>query len=216
MVRPLEFIVPLEYLYLLEGSQENSLNDTAQKLIGEASQLIVNAGYNGFSYADLAERLGIRKPSIHHHFPSKVDLVVAVVERQRAAIRTQIEALESGTPDAMGQLLAYVDYWKRCIEDQSAPFCLAGVLAVELPGLPPQVAAAVQGHFNDLGTWLARVMALGVEQGAIQLELEPKTSSQFFQTAVYGAMVMARAYGDPSKFTLVVDAFLARMRTAAA
>jgi TetR/AcrR family transcriptional repressor of nem operon len=189
------------------------LNDTAQKLIDEAGKLIVNAGYNGFSYADLAELLGIRKPSIHHHFPAKADLVVAVVERQRAAIRAQIEALESGAPDAMRQLLAYVDYWKRCIKDQSAPFCLAGVLAVELPGLPPQVGAAVQGHFNDLGTWLERVMALGVEEGTIRLELEPKTSSQFFQTTIYGAMVMARAYDDPAKFNVIVDAFLNRMRT---
>lgn len=190
-----------------------SLSNTASKLISEAGQLIVNAGYNGFSYADLAERLGIRKASIHHHFPSKVDLVVAVVEQQRAAIRQQIDALENGMPDAMGQLLAYVDYWKRCIEDQSAPFCLAGVLAVELPGLPAEVGAAVRGHFNDLGQWLKRVMALGIKQGTIQLELEPETSSQFFQTTIYGAMVMARAYNDPSKFNFVVDAFLNRMRT---
>ncbi len=189
------------------------MSDTANKLVSEAAQLIVNAGYNGFSYADLAERLGIRKASIHHHFPSKVDLVVAVVEQQRAAIRAQVEALENGTLDAMAQLLAYVGYWKRCIEDQSAPFCLAGVLAVELPALPPEVGAAVRGHFNDLGKWLERVMALGVEQGSIRLELEPGVSSQFFQTAIYGAMVMARAYDDPSKFTFVVDAFLARMRT---
>jgi TetR/AcrR family transcriptional repressor of nem operon len=191
------------------------VNDTASKLINEAGQLITNAGYNGFSYADLAKRLGIRKPSIHHHFPSKVDLVVAVVEQQRGAIRSQTAALENGTPDAMEQLLEYVDYWKRCIEDRSATFCLAGVLAVELPGLPPEVGAAVQRHFNDLGLWLERVMELGIEQGSIQLELEPRTSSQFFQTAIYGAMVMARAYSDPGKFTFVVDAFLARMRTGA-
>lgn len=189
------------------------VNDTASKLIDEAGQLITNAGYNGFSYADLAERLGIRKPSIHYHFPSKVDLVVAVVEQQRAAILSQIAALENDRPDAMEQLLAYVDYWKRCIEDQSATFCLAGVLAVELPGLPPEVGAAVQRHFDDLGLWLERLMTLGIEQGSIHLELEPRTSSQFFQTAIYGAMVMARAYGDPDKFTFVVDAFLARMRT---
>jgi len=190
-----------------------ALNDTAVKLIDEAGQLIVHAGYNGFSYADLAERLGIRKASIHHHFPSKVDLVVAVVDRQRAAIRAQIEALENGTPDALAQLLAYVEYWKRCIVDESAPFCLVGVLAVELPGLAPEVGTAVRGYFNDLGLWLKRVMALGIEQGTIQLELEPESSSQFFQTTIYGAMVMARAYGDPSKFNLVVDAFLNRMRT---
>ncbi len=190
-----------------------SSSDTASKLVIEAGRLITKVGYNGFSYADLAASLGIRKPSIHHHFPSKVDLVVAVVEQQRAAIQAQIEALKSGTPDAIGALLVYVDYWKRCITDESATFCLAGVLAVELPGLPPPVAAAVQGHFNDLGMWLERVMTLGVEQGTIQLELQPKTSSQFFQTAVYGAMVMARAYGDPGKFNFIVDAFLARMRT---
>lgn len=189
------------------------LSGTAGKLVVEAGQLIANVGYNGFSYADLSGRLGIRKPSIHHHFPSKVDLVVAVVEQQRAAIRAQIEALEDKTPDAIGQLLAYVDYWKRCIGDQSATFCLAGVLAVELPGLPPAVADAVQGHFDDLGQWLERVMTLGSQQGTIQLELEPKTSAQFFQTAVYGAMVMARAYNDPAKFSFIVDTFLARMRT---
>lgn len=190
-----------------------AISATASKLIEEASKLITNVGYNGFSYADLSERLGIRKPSIHHHFPSKVDLVVAVVEQQRSTIRAQLEALEEGNPDAIGQLTAYVDYWKRCIEDESATFCLAGVLAAELPGLPSEVGASVQGHFNDLGNWIERVLTLGIEQGAIQLELEPKTSSQFFQTAVYGAMIMARAYGDPSKFTFIVDAFLARMRT---
>lgn len=192
------------------------MSETADKLVVEASKLIVNAGYNGFSYADLAERLGIRKASIHHHFPSKVDLVVTVVEQQRAAIRAQIEALETEAPDAMEQLLAYVDYWKRCIADQSAPFCLAGVLAAELPGLPAEVGAAVQGHFNDLGRWLERLMALGVRQGTIRLENTPDIASQFFQTTIYGAMLMARAYDDPGKFALVVDAFLRRMRTDAA
>lgn len=189
------------------------MSGTASKLIDEASQLIADVGYNGFSYADLSQRLGIRKPSIHHHFPSKVDLVVAVVERQRTFIRSQLAALESDNSDAFGQLSAYVDYWKHCVEEGSTTFCLAGVLAAELPSLPVDVATAVQGHFNDLGQWLECVMAAGMEQGTVQLELEPKTSSQFFLTAVYGAMVMARAYGDPSKFTFVVDTFLTRMRS---
>jgi len=188
------------------------VSETANKLVAEASRLIVNAGYNGFSYADLAEHLGIRKASIHHHFPSKVDLVVAVVEQQRTQIRDQIAALEAGAPDAMTQLLAYLDYWKRCIGDQSAPFCLAGVLAAELPGLPAEVGVAVHGHFNDLARWLERLLALGVRQGTLRLENPPEIAAQFFQTTIYGAMLMARAYGDPAKFALVVDAFLKRMR----
>lgn len=189
-----------------------TVKNTAQNLIDEAKTLIADVGYNGFSYADLSVRLGIRKPSIHHHFPSKVDLVVTVIEQQRAMIRAQIEGLGGENADAMAQLNMYVDYWKRCITDQSASFCAAGVLAAEMPALPAEVAKAVRGHFGDLGDWLKRVMTLGVAQGTMKLELDPDRSSQFFQTAIYGAMVMARAFNDPAKFTLVADAFLDRIQ----
>jgi len=185
---------------------------TAESILNCARSSIIAGGYHGFSYADLADRFGIRKASIHHHFPSKAGLVVAVIEQQRADIQAQIALLESGTPVAIEQLLAYINYWKQCIQDESAPFCLAGVLAAELPGLPPEVGAAVQGHFNDLRKWLERVLALGVQQGTIRLENPPDIAAEFFQAAVYGAMLMARAYKDPSKFGLVVDAFFRRMR----
>ncbi|KAF1014971.1 MAG: hypothetical protein GAK31_02458 [Stenotrophomonas maltophilia] len=188
------------------------MTDTADRLIEEAAHLIVQAGYNGFSYANLAAVVGIRKASIHHHFPSKADLVAAAIARRRAVIQAQIATLEREAPDALVQLQAYVAHWQRCIQDQSAPFCLAGLLAVELPGLSAPVAAAVQGHFDDMGQWLLRLMQLGVQQGSITLERSPVLSSQFFQTAVYGAMLMARAYTDSARFTLVTDTFLARMR----
>ena len=76
--------------------------------------------------------------------PSALDLVVAVVEQVRAVIRAQTAALEQGSPDAMDQLLMYTGYWERCIKDQTAPFCLAGVLAAELPSLPPEIGIAVR------------------------------------------------------------------------
>jgi len=188
------------------------LSGTAGKLVGGAAQLIMRGGYNGFSYADLAERFGIRKASIHHHFPSKVDLVLAVVEQGRAAIRAQIAALEHGSPVAMEQLLAYTSYWARCIKDQSAPFCLAAVLAAELPSLPPEIALAVRGHFTDLAKWLEHVLALGVEQGTMKLDSSPAIEAETFMAAVYGAMLAARAFDDPGRFGVIVEAFIHRIR----
>jgi TetR/AcrR family transcriptional repressor of nem operon len=188
------------------------VSDTAEKLVEEARQLIVNAGYHGFSYADLSERFGIRKASIHHHFPAKVDLVVAVVEQARRAIQAQIAAVETGTPVAMEQLAAYTGYWERCILDQTAPFCIAGVLAAELPGLPREVGAAVRGHFNDLSRWLEHVLTLGVKQGSMRLENTPAIEAQNFLAAVYGAMLSARAFDDPGKFSAIVEAFVRRIR----
>lgn len=188
------------------------IGDTAGRLVGEAAQLIMRGGYNGFSYADLSERCGIRKPSIHHHFPSKVDLVVAVVEQARAVIRAQIAVLEEGSPVAIDQLLAYTGYWERCIKDQTAPFCLAGVLAAELPSLPPEIAVSVRGHFTDLARWLERVLALGVEQGAMRLEAPAAVEAETFMAAVYGAMLAARAFDDPERFSVIVASSIQRLR----
>lgn len=187
-------------------------SDTAGKLVGGAAQLIMRVGYNGFSYADLSERFGIRKASIHHHFPSKVDLVVAVVEQARAGIRAQIAALEEGSPVAIDQLRFYTGYWERCIKDQSAPFCLAAVLAAELPGLPEEVAVSVRGHFADLGKWLERLLELGAKQGSVRLEASPDVEAQAFMAAVYGAMLAARAFDDPERFNVIVETLFRRIR----
>ncbi|MFZ3483532.1 TetR/AcrR family transcriptional regulator [Sphingomonas sp. 3-13AW] len=189
-----------------------ALGNTAEKLVDGAAQLIMRGGYNGFSYADLAERFGIRKPSIHHHFPSKVDLVIRVVEEGRARIRAQIAFLRENAPAAMDQLLMYTGYWERCIQDQSAPFCLAAVLAAELPALPEPIAAAVRGHFADLAAWLDGVLALGVRQGTMSLETSPKLEAENFMAAVYGAMLVARALEDPGRFKTIVDSQIDRIR----
>ena len=45
------------------------LSPRATELAEHARQLLAAGGYNGFSYADLSEKVGIGKASIHHHFP---------------------------------------------------------------------------------------------------------------------------------------------------
>ena len=61
-------------------------SNTAIQIRESAHDLIAERGYFGFSYADIAEVVGIRKASIHHHFPTKVDLVVATLREYRAKL----------------------------------------------------------------------------------------------------------------------------------
>jgi TetR/AcrR family transcriptional repressor of nem operon len=43
-----------------------NLSPTSDDILACARSLIVAGGYNGFSYADIADVVGIRKASIHH------------------------------------------------------------------------------------------------------------------------------------------------------
>ena len=189
----------------------NNPSSTADEILACARTLITAGGYNGFSYADIAEVVGIRKASIHHHFPSKVDLVCALVFRYREDARAGFTALERIAADPQDQLLRYVSYWQQCIADASDPICVCALLASELPALPPPVAVEVRLHFETLSSWLASAFERGSAQGAFQLANAPRTEAELFMATVHGAMLSARALGDPKLFATITEALLHRL-----
>lgn len=184
---------------------------TQQKLIDSARHLIQTRGYNGFSYADVAEEVQVRKASIHHHFPAKADLAKAVVEQSRAVIVEQTRMLDDRAFDPDEQLRMYTGYWEKCIADASAPFCVAGMLASELPTLPADLAQEVRAHFRDLSNWLEVVMTRGAQLGRFQLQGSARQEAEAFMAMVYGAMLAARAYGDAKVFSDIVASALKRL-----
>jgi TetR/AcrR family transcriptional repressor of nem operon len=189
----------------------NKSSTTSDDILACARSLIVTGGYNGFSYADIAEVVGIRKASIHHHFPSKSDLVRTLVGRYREAAEEGVTNLELSVSGPLEQLRAYIGYWKACIGDASAPFCVCALLASELPILPEEVALEIRAFFRFLSGWLTAVLERGVQQKAIALLHPPQVEAEIFMATVHGAMLSARAYGDTKVFGKIMDPMLERM-----
>jgi TetR/AcrR family transcriptional repressor of nem operon len=188
----------------------NKLSNTSDEILSCARGLIVAGGYNGFSYADIADVVGIRKASIHHHFPSKVDLVKALVVQHRMGTEAGFRNLQQAIPDPAEQLRAYVQYWEKCIADLSAPFCVCALLAGELPILPEEVAIEVRSYFRFLSAWIASVIEQGMQQNSIRPTYSPQIEAEIFMATVHGAMLSARAYGDASMFGTIAGNQLAR------
>lgn len=184
---------------------------TAERILASARQLVIAGGYNGFSYADIAQAVGIRKPSIHHHFPSKAELARALVAGYRDDLAAGLAHFESLSPDAAVQLQSYIATWQACIADGSMPFCLGAQLAAELPALPPEVAMEVKAHFRLLAAWLTKVLERGVEQGRFRLSASAEVEAEAIMATVHGAMLSARAYGTPATFGLIVRPLLDRL-----
>lgn len=189
----------------------SNISTTSDSILACARSLILAGGYNGFSYADIADVVGIRKASIHHHFPSKVDLVRTLLVRYREEADAGIANLERNVPDPLEQLRAYTRYWETCITDASAPFCVCALLANELPVLPQEVALEVRAYFRSLSAWLTSVLERGVQQGRLQLGKAPRVEAEVFMATVHGAMLSARAYGDPKMFGLITAPLLERL-----
>lgn len=192
----------------------SKLLTTSEHILASARSLIMSGGYNGFSYADIAETVGIRKASIHHHFPSKVDLVRTLVTRYREEAKMGVAALEQNVHDPLQLLKTYAGHWSRCIEDASQPFCVCALLASELPGLPPEVALEVKEFFRFFSTWLTSLMVRGHSDKTLRLSSEPDVEAEAFMASVHGAMLSARAYGTPAIFSTILEPTFQRLSPA--
>jgi TetR/AcrR family transcriptional regulator, transcriptional repressor for nem operon len=184
---------------------------TAARIVEAGRQLIMRHGYSGFSYADIAEAIDIRKASIHHHFPAKTDLVIAALKQSQDNFDTDVAALRAAGADGLTQLRAYIQYWERCIADDSAPFCVAGMLGAELPSLPEEVAQAVRAYFEALTAWLEPVLESAVKDNLIELSSSARTEAATLVSLVYGAMLTTRAFGNAALFKDVTGSAVERL-----
>ena len=170
-----------------------------------AQSLLATRGYNGFSYADISEAVLISKASIHHHFPSKAELVQTVLRRYRAQGRAGLAALEKQVTDPLARLHAYTGYWEACIRDGSSAFCICAMLGSELSAVPQVVADEVRGHFLDLAAWLTSLLEQGAARGIFKLRAAPESEAMALMATVHGGMLAARVYGDSEVFATIVQ-----------
>jgi TetR/AcrR family transcriptional repressor of nem operon len=188
--------------------------DTAERILKTAEALMIERGYSAFSYADIAEAVAIRKPSIHHHFPTKAGLAAAVLKAHREKLVEGTGQLDLQIRDPWKRLRAYVQYWEGCIRGRTVPFCVAALMGAELPSLPEEVQVEVRLYFSALSEWLERTLRAGVATGVVQLQDSAASEAQTLMAVVHGAMLSARATGNCEVFQTVTAAALKRIAAA--
>ena len=91
-------------------------SNTAQQILDVAQTMVRNRGYSAFSYADIAKEIGIRKASIHYHFPSKEDLVKELVIRYRDNLVRKCQVIEQQKINPQEQLKKFAEALQASIQ----------------------------------------------------------------------------------------------------
>lgn len=70
--------------------------DTRARILQVAQVLFAERGYRGTSLRDIAKRIGIKAPSLLHHFPSKQQLYLAVLDSMFESLENAANAIAWG------------------------------------------------------------------------------------------------------------------------
>jgi len=173
--------------------------DTKTKLLDAAENLTQTRGFNGFSYLDLADEIGIKTSSIHYHFKTKADLASAMVERIHEVHGESFGAIDRDVKTPEKRLLVVIENFQDYVRNDK--FCLCGMLSVELEAVSPGVRVQLRRYFDAFRAWLAKQFKEMGRRDAKQRALE-------FLSALEGSLVIARVEGDPKIIRQAMKGFL--------
>lgn len=170
------------------------LTDTRDQIMDKAAELLMQRGFNGFSYRDISTHLGVKNAAIHYHFPSKSDLAMALINEYQQTLRNQTSAFMAyggkATPQLEGLFMFSESQFcmGRCI-------CPFGALSVDYDDLPKEVKDATERFMDDSVRWLTRVLEVGREQGEFSFDGKPVDQAVMILATLQGARQMARIHG---------------------
>lgn len=81
---------------------------TAQRILDAAEDLFAERGYNATSLGEVADRVGIRSPSLYNHYRNKEALYEAVLERLLRDFAQPMEELR-GAPVTQQRVLLWLE-----------------------------------------------------------------------------------------------------------
>lgn len=166
---------------------------TRDRLLEVANTLIQRNGFEGFSYADLARELGIRKASIHHHFPSKVDLGLAYCEQKQAVFQlldSEIQRQPAGLP----QLDIYLNAFADCAHN--GEMCGVYAMLSDSNLFTPELKAAVNRLAACELQIISALLQRGKTAGGLNFTAPAPDMAVVVCNAVKGALLLNRGLSD--------------------
>jgi TetR/AcrR family transcriptional repressor of nem operon len=177
--------------------------NTKAQILSITSDLLQRQTVNGFSLQDIADRVGIRKASLFHHYRNKETLVADVLENSLNELRKRVESMRA--QPAQRQLDAFLDIYQRHIGAGSRLCPVSGVTGDwdHLGEEPRRWALAL---LNEQYIWLMKIAELG---GFTHAPAETERWAEQIMVRIQGAMLLSRIQSSP----LPLERTIAQLRS---
>ncbi len=179
------------------------IENSKRTILNLAESLLMDVGFNGFSYANIASELGVKNAAIHYHFPTKEDLACTVIQRYRERFKLWTNNSRVKDLPPAEKLAWFFSIYTDMRADQGK-VCLVGAMETEFNSIPEGLQTEVKSLHRELLAWLQETLKEGRDAGVFLFNGEPANKAALILSSLQGALQMARALGT-KKFRDVVQ-----------
>ena len=166
--------------------------DKKQELIALAKGLIAERGLDSFSYADLSKLSGLAKPSIHFHFPTKADLILAVIDQVMENLHAKVEFCITHFGDE-----ALVYFLRGMAQlDWGCQICPLFSMQAQFNVLPPELQKQLAEVANEELQIMSDLVRRYGNLPHLQLAFAPQDAAKLILSCSKGALLYGRTEGS--------------------
>lgn len=145
--------------------------DSRTRILEAASRLFAQQGFAGVSLQTIAERVGMTKPSLLYHFPSKERLREEVLTELFGHWATRIPSLLRAVTTGEGQFEALMDELTSFFREDPDR---ARLLVREIMDRPEEMRASIASSLGPLVSLIADTMRKGQRSGLLREDVDPE------------------------------------------
>jgi len=160
------------------------------EVLAAAALLFRAKGYHATTMQDIADRTNIQKPSIYHHFASKEDLVIAVMEKVQAHFDRYVFAYAYDQAFSVEDRLSNMNKAVAKFFSKGNTGCVFINLAIETLDTIPAFLHPVQHYFGS-----CRKAYYAIFSEVYSAE-DAATIADDFTSDLQGALIMTRVTGN--------------------
>lgn len=183
--------------------------DTRDRLLDAAMELFWEKGYGSTSIVEILRRAGANAGSLYHFFPTKQDLLVAVLDRYVEGIGPMLlDPAWAGVADPLDRIFALLGRYRDFLVETDCFYgCPIGSLALELHEPDPPVRERLAANF---GNWVAAIEdCLEAAGDRLPADLDRGALAQFVLTTMEGGVMQARTHRSLAPY----DASVSQLRS---
>lgn len=194
--RDLDIRQPTSHTYQVVKVNQLVRTDRREQLVDAALEIIEGRGVASLRTRDVAALVGVTHALVHYYFPTKADLVQAVLARMKAEIDSFQESIASEAGNAglrpaevlrrhLGNLADFVREAPR-----TALIMMELTLRAEHE---PELFAVVEEIYRPWRRFLVGVLQAGVDRGDFGAVVDAEATADLIVAAFEGAASQARS-----------------------
>ncbi|MBI5707468.1 MAG: TetR/AcrR family transcriptional regulator [Armatimonadetes bacterium] len=179
--------------------------DTRERLIEAARDLFLIQGYNATGVAQILKQAGVNSGSLYYFFPTKEDLLLAVLEWYRDNIyEGLLKPVFERVDDPVERIFGVLDGYRQVIMMTDFQYgCPIGNLALELANSHPKAMQLVSANFDN---WRKTIEeCIQAAAGRFPEDVEGAALAAYTLAVMEGAVMLSKSYRSLDPFDQAIS-----------